>query len=353
MNQHKRLREVLKPHLGWHGARLEFISMFLLALIRVRTVNLSEIALGFQGSALPASNVKRLYRFFRWFEVDYTAIAKTVVTLMQIPQPWVLSIDRTEWEFGSHRYNILTLGIIHEGVAFPVLWAMLDKQGNSNTEERVGFLEKFYKIFPNAQVAFIAADREFLGKAWVRYLRLEPSIPFRIRIRETDLIERAGRALQAKVVFAHLQRQGSQLLCGQCRVWGQPVFVGALRLADGELLVVIGSESPETLISDYAQRWGIETLFGILKTRGFCLESTHLTDAKRLSKLLALLALALCWAMQTGLWLHRAHPLVLKNHGRRAKSLFRYGLDHLRHILLNPDAKNDEFLQALQLLSCT
>lgn len=31
---------------------------------------------------------------------------------------------------------------------------------------------------------------------------------------------------------------------------------------------------------------------GMFKTRGFCLESTHFTDAERLSKLLALMSLA-------------------------------------------------------------
>jgi hypothetical protein len=57
---------------------------------------------------------------------------------------------------------------------------------------------------------------------------------------------------------------------------GRLVYVGALRLEDGELLVIVSPDSPKTMISDYAQRWGIETLFRMFKTRGFCLESTHL-----------------------------------------------------------------------------
>jgi len=43
---------------------------------------------------------------------------------------------------------------------------------------------------------------------------------------------------------------------------------------------VIGSASADVsqnLVKDYVMRWGIETLFGIFKTRGFCLESTHFT----------------------------------------------------------------------------
>lgn len=89
--------------------------------------------------------------------------------------------------------------------------------------------------------------------------------------------------LVARVVFAHLQVGQSQRLTGTCRVWGYPVAVEALRLDDGELLVVIAPVKAQDLVKDYALRWGIETLFGIFKTRGFCLESTHFTDADRLS----------------------------------------------------------------------
>jgi Transposase DDE domain len=156
------------------------------------------------------------------------------------------------------------------------------------------------------------------------------------------------------VVFAHLKVGQSQPLKGACRVWGYPVSVEALRLKDGKLLVVISPEATEGLVADYALRWGIETLFGIFKTRGFCLESTHFTEPERLRKLFALLTLALCWSMHTGLWLHQLQPLVIKKHGRRAKSLFRLGFDHIRHHALNPSHHNEgDFLRSLNFLSCT
>jgi len=41
---------------------------------------------------------------------------------MDIPQPWVVNIDCTTWEFGSLCFNILTLGIVHQGDAFPAMW---------------------------------------------------------------------------------------------------------------------------------------------------------------------------------------------------------------------------------------
>ena len=72
MNHYSELKKALQPHLGWHGARVSFLALFLLALLKVKTVNLSELALGFEGLAKPESNYKRLQRFFRFFGVEYT-----------------------------------------------------------------------------------------------------------------------------------------------------------------------------------------------------------------------------------------------------------------------------------------
>ena len=113
------LCQTLKPHLKWHGARLSFLALFLIALFRVKTVNLSDLSTGFMGKAKTDSNYKRLQRFLREFELDYYALAELVVAMMEIPEPWVLSVDRTEWKFGRKIFKILTLGVVYQGVAFP------------------------------------------------------------------------------------------------------------------------------------------------------------------------------------------------------------------------------------------
>ncbi len=47
MNKYNALRQALKPHLEWHGARISFLALFLLALLKVKTVTLKELAVGF------------------------------------------------------------------------------------------------------------------------------------------------------------------------------------------------------------------------------------------------------------------------------------------------------------------
>ncbi|MEO1095995.1 MAG: IS4 family transposase, partial [Cyanobacteria bacterium J06638_28] len=56
MNEITRIQAALRPHLSWPGARLTFLSLFLVALFRVETVNLEKLASVFANRAQSASN---------------------------------------------------------------------------------------------------------------------------------------------------------------------------------------------------------------------------------------------------------------------------------------------------------
>ena len=77
---------------------------------------------------------------------------------------------------------------------------MLEKKGNSNSDERMRLMEAFYKLCPDARVRCLCGDREFVGQNWLRYVMLEPAMPCRLGIRASDKIERDGKALAAQVV---------------------------------------------------------------------------------------------------------------------------------------------------------
>ena len=64
-----------------------FLALFLIALLRVKTVNLVEIATGFAGKAKTESNYKRLQRFFREFELDYYPSYVTLRKQKSNPNP--------------------------------------------------------------------------------------------------------------------------------------------------------------------------------------------------------------------------------------------------------------------------
>jgi len=154
----------------------------------------------------------------------------------------------------------------------------------------------------------------------------------------------------AKNLFRGLRVGEYQVLKGRRTVLGHELFIIGLRLP-GEYLIVVTNDAPEEALEDYEKRWEIETLFGCLKSRGFNFESTHMTKPERISKLVALLAIAFCWCHITGEWLHTQKAITIQKHGRKAISIFRYGLDKLREILLNISEKMHGFKKMIILLT--
>jgi len=257
-------------------------------------------------------------------------------------------MDRTNWKLGKLNINILFIGIVYKGVAFPILWVTLSKQGNSNTAERIALMDRFIDIFGTEKIQYLTADREFIGHQWFDYL-IKKGIHFRIRIRDNFQVSTArGKLVAVKTLFRDLKAGKFKALRGTRNVLGHELFVIGSLAPDGQYLIVVTVKDPNHAIEDYLKRWGIETLFGCLKSRGFRFESTHMTDPERINKLVALLAIAFSWCHIIGEWHHDHAPIKIKKHGRKAISLFRYGLDYIREILLNFYDKSKEFAKILK-----
>jgi hypothetical protein len=335
----------------WNRARIRCIVPLIIGMIQLGTVNLSKIAATFPGTAQSASHYKRLQRLFRQFPLDLDQIARFIAHLIPLLR-FKLTLDRTNWQFGNYQLNFLVLAIVYRGIAFPLLWILLDKKGNSNTSERIKIIDRFLTLFGPDSITCLFADREFVGVKWFRYL-IDHHIDFRIRIKCNSQVSNSrGTLVSVKNLFRGLPRGGYQVFSGKRQLWGHSLYIIGLKMADGELVIIATQDQPETALTDYKERWQIETLFGCLKSRGFDLETTHITDHKRLEKLLAFLAIAFSWSHLIGEWLHEIKPITLKNHGRPAQSLFRYGFDYLRACLFHhqESARQYAFHQALEQL---
>ena len=76
-------------------------------------------------------------------------------------------------------------------------------------------------------------------------------------------------------------------------------------------------------------------MFKAMKSAGFNIEDTHLTDLHRIGKLLLLVMIAFVWCYNIGELVRlKYNPIRILKHGRKAKSIFRYGLDIVTEFLL-------------------
>ncbi len=117
-----------------------------------------------------------------------------------------LTMDRTNWKTGDSNINILTNGIVYEGVAFPILFKMKNKFGNSNCSERIEIMEKYESLFGFESVDYLVADREFIVEIWLGYLNRN-KIQYHIRIRDNFKIYKTkeSESIRAKWLFAGLK----------------------------------------------------------------------------------------------------------------------------------------------------
>ena len=143
------LSDTLKEFFGdkMNLARIKFFGLFISALCKVQTVCFEKLACSFETNVRVDSSLRRIQRFISEYSLDSDLIARFVFSLLPHKPPYRLVLDRTNWKFGTKNINILTLGIVYKGVAFPVLFHMMPKFGNSSTSERIDLMNRFISLF--------------------------------------------------------------------------------------------------------------------------------------------------------------------------------------------------------------
>jgi len=356
----RQLTRVLSERLGWNRARMKLMARLMRVLPMQATTNLSELAHAGKPEVETDSTYRRLQRFFAKFDFGYQRLGGFLLDLVPTDPPYVAVLDRTEWHFGQTSVNVLMVGIAEGGIAYPVVWNVLDHGGGSGAEEHTELLDRFLRLIKPDELRALVADREFTGSDFLKALD-QREIPFVIRLKKDRRIgpssrESSGEWSLPVKMFARTCQPGqvSQLpaptgLGGAESVECQ---VTTRRLEEDSFLILAGREvDPESMLDLYRKRWEIETLFAALKSRGFGLEETHMTGPDRIRKLLGILALTYSWTRIIGLdrKAKEGAPRECAN-GYPEKSLFRYGLDRLRELVANWHRMRDELHRCIQAL---
>jgi DDE family transposase len=347
------LSSLFSQHLPLSASRRETLAWLVVLIMRQGTVCLWRLAAHVETHAALASVQRRFYRFFQHVHLDGALTARIVVALLSLDgKPWTLTIDRTNWFFGRVSINILMIAVDWRGVGIPLLWTLLPTCGNSDTATRINLLDRLSEVFPNMRLAALIGDREFIGDAWMASLETR-NIPFVLRLKDTQLIRRDNFPTRPVWAIARRLQRGSKLILKQpCRLGLKPhtppVRIIMLRLQSGELVILAANTKPKAALKRYRQRWRIECLFANLKSRGFDLEATHLTNPAKLETLIACLAIAVALAAKSGAAAQAKTPIPFKAHGRKAASLFALGLKTICKALASPSRFTAEsFLRQL------
>lgn len=350
------LVEILGNNLSWNLARKKFLAYFICSVIKLQTVCFIKIAQDFKEDVQYGSNLRRIQRFFSDFIIDLDIIAKLLYSMLPAQQSYKLCLDRTNWKLGKADINILVLSVCCEGLSIPLLWKLLPKRGNSNTEERKELIYRYINLFGSDSIHSLLADREFIGEDWFNDLILK-DIHFFIRIRYNMKVKQPGKKTKRVFwLFNNLPFNIARCYRKPFYMNDQLVYLSGLKVINEknkiDYVIIASYNFNEDALENYRDRWQIESMFKALKSSGFNLEQTHLTDLDRISKLIALLSIAFIWSYKTGVLIHtNIKAIKILKHGRKAYSFFKYGLIALARALLSNDYQ--VFKNYLKILSCT
>ena len=167
---------------------------------------------------------------------------------------------------------------------------------------------------------------------------------------------KTGNQFKATWLFSDLKLNETKFLYSIYYVNNQLCYLSASKIknkeGNPEFQIIISFCKPEIAQKIYKERWQIETAFRAMKTSGFNLEDTHLTEIDRIEKLFALVTIAFAWAYLVGIYLHeQVKPIRILNNGKRYRSFFKYGLTYIATLLLNSEFQSD--IDIFNFLSCT
>jgi hypothetical protein len=301
---------------------MEFLGNFISSIIRSRSVNMQKVAENIEGKAKVESNYRRIQRLFQQQEIDYGMVSKLLATILPKDEKWVLCMDRTNWKLGKSNINLLVLAVAYKGMAIPLMWKFLTKEengefigkrGNSNYRERKELMQRFIKLFGVEKIETFTADREFIGKEWFEWLN-KNNIPYIIRIRNNALTDKDFMdTSNINELFEYINEDEFYSF-GKTVIFDTTVYLGGIKAskANEALSVVSNRALNENTILTYKKRWEIETMFGALKSKGFNLEETKISEPKKIEKLMAFLSIAFVWAMIVGDYRQTIKKIVLK-----------------------------------------
>ena len=329
------LYNILYIFLDWHPARIRTFTDLIWGIVKAKTVKVKELAIHVGSKGGLRAKISKVERLFLKQNISLICLGKVIVKLLGLEGSLKIAIDRTNWQFGAKNLNFFVAAIVYGNISIPIAWLLLDKKGNSSTLERINLTERILKILPKEKIEIILADREFIGEEWLEYLS-SARLPFAIRVKKNErIIHKNGGRMQLCKFFANIKLGASKTL--ETKIYNRKISVKitCLQLDREQLFIASNAVVGVNALLVYKQRWSIERSFKSLKTSGFNIEDTHITDLKKLEKLFAILSVSLAICVVAGEIKNKIRAIKVKKHGRKSYSLFTYGFDWLKDYFYN------------------
>jgi hypothetical protein len=270
-------------------------------------------------------------RFRRWLKNDHHTLAgwflpvakELLITLAT--QPLQLVMDGSTAGRGC---LALMVSVVYHGRALPLCWVVVSApKGHFPQATHQALLAQLAAMMPKQASVIFLGDGEFDGVDlladlcqlnWQYVCRTASNIlvsAYGASFHVADLKPARGELLAVTPAWMTAEQYGPVSLVA---VWEQPY--------QQPLYLVTNMTDLEAALAQYKKRGHSETFFSDQKSRGFHIHKSHLSDPKRLGRLLIASCLAYLWIIYLGVCATEKNWMqLLHRHDRCDLSLFRLG----------------------------
>ena len=332
------LRKLYPQRITGNQARhLNTLAGMITGIVQSKSCHFEAMARKAPDRSKPESRVKRFSRLVKNEKVDvatyYLPFITVLLANLATCGPLVLVMDGSDI---GRRCLALMVSVVYKKRAIPVAWLVVTgKKGHLPEEKHIALLEQVNKLIPSGSDVIFLGDGEFDGNEFQATLN-QMGWNYVCRTAKNCLICDDGDWFALAEI---------RLRPGDCIDMPDVAFSQACY---GPLLVIAwwdkNHQEPIYLVSNmdcvgeacywYSKRFRIETFFSDQKSRGFCLHQSHISDPKRLTRLLMATCLAYIWLIYLGTLAVRDQWLtIIHRSGRCDLSLFQLGIRLLDHFL--------------------
>jgi hypothetical protein len=320
-----------------HSGHTVTLAMMIAGIVMSKKAQLSEMSSEIPTAAKDKSIEMRLRRWVKHDRIDgemiYLPFARQLLSVLS-EQELVLVMDGSQAGRGC---MVLMVGVVYKKRALPIAWLVYKgKKGHTTAKRHMEALEKVKALLPETAKVTLLGDAEYdttemllwvrENTQWSYVLRTSPQICVTTTLGEHAI---GDIALERNQVVQYLNVGFTQSLALETNLvgWWSNKY-------EKPIYLITNLTSKYLTCRHYQRRYRIETFFSDQKSRGFNIHKSHLSDPARVSRLLVAACLAYIWIILQGLqviaenkssWIDRTE--------RNDKSLFRLGLDWIRHCL--------------------
>jgi Transposase DDE domain len=223
----------------------------------------------------------------------------------------VITLDRTEWKKRKQKVQILSASAAMLGRAVPLHWTTANRKGNTSFEAWQALLRPVIEALMRFEELatyriVVVADREFASPRLVHWLLENFGVYAVVRCKRSQYMqEEDSPSKQLSAVISGMKPGETQFFPSVLltKAATKPIAVCISWRSDCEEPLIAGTslDNAEDTVARYKQRFGTEPMYKDLKSNGFDLESTKVTDAKRIDTLMILCAFAMIIVLTLGI----------------------------------------------------